>query len=105
MPKNLTAKVVTKSETPTVVQKYRASGPLPHPALLNQYDAETRKVIVEMAYRQSRHRQSLEKTIIQNNVDGEKKGMWISTAITVLMIACGTVLILNNKEVSGFLAI
>jgi uncharacterized membrane protein len=92
-------------ERELVAQSYQFSGPIPPPGLLNQYDVNTRRVIVDMASKQSQHRQAIEKAVIKNNVQNEKVGMWISATITMLMMLCGTTLLLFDKPIVGFLAV
>jgi uncharacterized membrane protein len=101
MPKSLTPK---KESRPRVVTQ-RFSGPIPPPALLNQYDVETRKVIVGMAQEQASHRQVLEKQIVQSNVSNERLGMWIAAIITIFMIGGGIYLVINDKNAVGFLLV
>lgn len=104
MVKNLTvSEKQEKHRSQLIAQSF--SGPLPPPALLNQYDVVTRKVIVGMAYKQSSHRQFLEKSVITSNISNEKTGMWIAAFITCFMIGGGIYLLMNDKGVVGFFLI
>ncbi|MBU0978950.1 MAG: hypothetical protein ABIJ03_04080 [Patescibacteria group bacterium] len=84
---------------------YQYSGPLPHPKLLQEFDEKTREKIVLMAVKQSIHRQSIEKTVIDSNKRNEFFGMIFSFLITVFMMLVGGLLIHENKNVIGFLTI
>jgi len=101
MSKNLAAEKESKPRA--VSQNFR--GPLPPPALLNQYDPETRRIIVNMALEQSKHRQTLEKSVITSNITNEKNGMWIAAFITCFMIGGGIYLLLFDKDIVGFFLI
>lgn len=86
-------------------QSYHYSGPIPHPALLNQYDPKTRKIIVAMAAKQSYHRQSIEASVIASNIWNERAGMLIAAFLTVLMLGSGMYLLMHDKDAVGFLLI
>jgi uncharacterized membrane protein len=84
------------------------SGPIPPADELIKYEqvcpgAADR--IIAMAESQSKHRQRLEDKVIGGNVQNEKMGMWLAFIITVGLILIGTYLIMNDKQVIGFLAI
>lgn len=101
MEKSLIASEKKKQQTARYIAQ-SFSGPLPPPTLLNQYDETTRKIIVSMAYKQSTHRQFLEKSVITSNIQNEKTGMWISAFLTVFMIGTGVYLLMNDKNGIGF---
>lgn len=67
MSRNLTTDTrdtrVSDKRNLVVSRRFEYSGPIPPPALLNQYDAYTRKIIIAMAHRQSLHRQSIESRV------------------------------------------
>ena len=102
MGKTLTPK--SEQKKTLVAQGFQFSGPIPHPSILNQYDPETRKILVDMAHQQSQHRQFIERTDIVSNVGNEKAGMIISAIITLSMMISGVFLLVNNKPTVGFLA-
>ena len=84
---------------------YEYSGPMPHPELLNQYDVKTRKEIVSLAVGQSKHRQFIEKKVVNSNVFNEKTGMILSFLLTAIMMIMGGFLVNNDKSVIGLLTI
>src|SRR5579859_1823520 len=107
MSKTTPAKIAEHEQNPqtqiekSVVAHSYYSGPIPHPALLNKYDPETRKIIVSMAERQSLHRQSIEASVIASNIWNERAGMFIAAALTFFMIGGGIYLLMNNKNAVG----
>ena len=101
MVKALTARSSQEKERARLVAR-GFSGPLPHPSILQQYDLATRKVIVDMAYKQSVHRQFLEKSVVTSNIANEQTGMWISACITIFMIGGGIYLLMHDKDGVGF---
>ena len=88
-----------------VGSSYHYSGPLPHPSLLNQYDLQTREVIVLMAKNQSFHRQSLERSVIKSNIKNERAGMFIAGLLTLAMMVSGVILLAIGKDVAGYASI
>lgn len=103
MSKQLTPRVLPQSESHIVAQAF--SGPLPPPTILNQYDEQTRHTIVKMADRQSLHRQSLERALLNSNITNEHTGMWIAAVLTAFMLICGVYLLINDKNAVGFLLV
>lgn len=102
MAKSLTPSEPKKRRNSSQLVAQSFSGPLPPPSLLNQYDEDTRKTIVDMAYQQSTHRQFLEKSVVSSNITNEKIGMFIATGITLFMIGGGIYLLMNDKNGIGF---
>jgi uncharacterized membrane protein len=111
MSKKLPSKAANplKSSTNTLIahtqSSYEFSGPIPHPSLLNAYDPETRRTIVEMAKEQSIHRHSLELSVIQSNIRNERTGMYLAAFLTFSLIAAGFCLVAIGKDVAGYLSI
>ena len=96
----ITVDTPTEKRPKYVAQRFR--GPLPPPAILNQYDPATRKIIVGMTHKQASHRQFLEKSVILSNISNEQTGMWIAAFITIFMISGGIYLMMNDKNGIGF---
>ncbi|MFN3580391.1 MAG: DUF2335 domain-containing protein [Pseudomonas sp.] len=65
------------------------SGPLPPPALLAQYDPETRKTIVAMAEREQLHSHEMHSRGLAGMIEKDKRGQrfGVSIAITGLLVA------------------
>lgn len=93
------------SQSEIVRHQVEFSGPLPPPSVLNKYDPEARKVIVDMADRQSRHRHMIERAVVLNGVRNERDGMLISATLIMFMMILGTILLLNDKPTTGFLTL
>lgn len=83
-------------------------GPLPHPALLEQYDQvapDGANRIIAMAESQQEHRQTLEKAVVLGNVSAQTRGQIIAAFISLLSIGGGIWLIAHDKDVQGLVAI
>lgn len=84
------------------------SGPLPPPALLEQYNqtiqngAERIMVLVE---NQSAHREDLERRVVTGNVANQTRGSWFAFVIMMTAILCGSGLIYIGKDTAGLTAI
>jgi len=86
----------------------RFSGPLPPPQLLKGYEeicSGAANRIIKMAESQSKHRQTLEKSVITSNIENEKIGMWMTFSLTILLMGFGIYLLINDKNIIAFLAI
>ena len=84
------------------------SGPLPDPETLikyNQVYPDLTKEIVEMAKKQSEHRQYLEKEQVISETKLRLRGQLIGGCAIVILIILGFVLILNDKNIAGASAV
>ena len=84
------------------------SGPLPDPETLikyNQVYPDLTKEIVEMAKKQSEHRQYLEKEQVISETKLRLRGQLIGGCAIVILIFLGFVLILNDKNIAGASAV
>ena len=84
------------------------SGPLPDPETLikyNQVYPDLAKEIVEMAKKQSEHRQYLEKEQVISETKLRLRGQLIGGCAIVILIILGFVLILNDKNIAGASAV
>ncbi|MBR0575670.1 DUF2335 domain-containing protein [Proteiniclasticum sp. BAD-10] len=84
------------------------SGPLPPPEIFEKYEeicpgAADR--ILSMAENQSTHRQQIEKAFIFSRNKQSIAGTYIAGAIATSAIICGTVLLLNDKNIQGIVVI
>jgi uncharacterized membrane protein len=61
--------------------------------------------IIKMAENQSKHRQQIEKKVINSNIANEKVGMIFAFILTAIFIISGATLILFDKQVAGYLAL
>lgn len=84
------------------------SGPFPDPETLikyNQVYPDLAKEIVEMAKKQSKHRQYLEKEQVISETKLRLRGQLIGGCAIVILIFLGFVLILNDKNIAGASAV
>ena len=84
------------------------SGPLPDPETLikyNQVYPDLAKEIVEMAKKQSEHRQYLEREQLISETKLRLRGQLIGGCAIVILIILGFVLILNDKNIAGASAV
>ena len=84
------------------------SGPLPDPETLIKYNQvyhNLAKEIVEMAKKQSEHRQYLEKEQVISETKLRLRGQLIGGCAIVILIFLGFVLILNDKNIAGASAV
>lgn len=106
-PNQVSKKTPRKTAGRLVARASAFSGPLPPPEILNGYEkvcpgAADR--VIKMAESQSKHRQSLEKSVVKSNIENEKTGMWMSLILTISIMGAGVYLILNDKNTVGFFA-
>jgi uncharacterized membrane protein len=90
------------------VAQYSFSGPLPPPEVLQKYESACKgssNRIIKMAENQSKHRQQIEKKVINSNIANEKVGMIFAFILTAIFIISGATLILFDKQVAGYLAL
>lgn len=81
------------------------SGPLPPPEILHSYNVVVpgaAERIVAMADRQSVHRQDLEKIVVKGNSRQQAFGTVTAFLLSLMVVAAGTFLIYNDKDVTGF---
>ena len=84
------------------------SGPLPNPETLIKYDKvypDLAKEIVEMAKKQSEHRQYLEREQVISETKLRLRWQLIGGCAIVILIILGFVLILNDKNIAGASAV
>jgi uncharacterized membrane protein len=84
------------------------SGPLPPPEALEKYNhvlpgAADR--IIAMAEVQSRHRQTIERTVIESNAFVQKVGPFLGFIVAMTAVVGGIILILKGKDGYGLAAI
>ena len=84
------------------------SGPLPDSETLikyNQVYPDLAKEIVEMAKKQSEHRQYLEREQVISETKLRLRGQLIGGCTIVVLIILGFILILNDKNIAGASAV
>src|SRR6266567_8816501 len=83
-------------------------GPLPHPWHLAEYEKISpgaAEKIITMAQEQAKHRQFLEKEVIESNIKKESRGMNYAFTLTIVMMLIGAFLLYNNKPTAGYFAL
>lgn len=66
------------------VRQTSFSGPLPHPDILNQFDEETRKTIVQMAVDDQKHVHEMNKTGLSGSILKDRRGQLCGVTIAVV---------------------
>jgi uncharacterized membrane protein len=82
----------------------RYSGPLPPPEVLENYDRivpGAAKKIIAMALRQSRHRQELERKVIESDIRRSRDGLWVGGALSLTSILLGAVAVFTGHDTAG----
>jgi len=105
---------ITKNQTPqntiitTRTQSISYEGPIPDPHTLQQYDRiqpGMAKEIIDMARDQSRHRQHLEKTVIEGNAKAQDLGLKLAFILAFSLFLGSFILILMDKPILGIATI
>lgn len=81
------------------------SAPLPPPEIFKKYPKEVQNAIVEQAKAQSKHRQSIEKSVVASDIKNSSKGMIFAFWLTMVMIVAGTLLVFLGQDIAGLIAI
>ena len=89
-------------------------GPLPHPDILNQFDEETRKIIVQMAVRDQEHVHEMNRKGLSGNILKDRIGQFcgLTIALGALWVAFettstnpGGALMLTGFSIVGMVAV
>jgi|SRR5271154_3497962 len=91
-----------------VSQQYSFSGPLPPPEVLEKYNQAMPGLaerIINMAEQQARHRQEIEKTVINSNAFVQKVGPFLGFIVAMTAVVGGVLLVLKGKDGYGLAAI
>jgi len=91
-----------------IVTREFFEGPIPHPSILSRYEQifpGAAKQILEMAERQSAHRQKLEAEIVHSDITNEKRGMNYSLIITLALLLIGAMLLILGKDTAGYFSL
>lgn len=107
MPKKLVKR--QKAGKPSIKLQRREifARPLPHPDTFARYEQICKgsaKRILKMAEKQSHHRQVLENKVVSTETRNETIGMIFSFIITLALMALGAYLIMNDKEITGYIS-
>lgn len=82
----------------------RFSGPLPPPEVLEGYERivpGAAKKLITMALRQSKHRQELERKVIESDVQRSRDGLWVGGALSLTSIILGAVAVFTGQDTAG----
>lgn len=66
------------------VRQTSFSGPLPHPDILNQFDEETRRTIVQMAVDDQKHVHEMNRTGLSGSILKDRRGQLCGVTIAVV---------------------
>jgi uncharacterized membrane protein len=91
-----------------VSQQYSFSGPLPPPEVLEKYNQAMPGLaerIICMAEQQARHRQEIEKTVVNSNAFVQKVGPFLGFVVAMTAVIGGIELVLKGKDGYGLAAI
>jgi len=91
-----------------VARAYSFTGPLPPPEVLEKYNQVLPGLaerIMAMAEQQSKHRQGLERTVVDSNAFVQKLGPFLGFFVAVTAVIGGIFLILKGKDGYGLAAI
>ena len=84
------------------------SGPLPEAGELENYERTCTGAadrIIVMAEQQLEHRHKMESSVVNSNIKNERLGMHYSFILTILLMAFGGWMIMEGKDIAGYLAI
>ena len=87
-------------------QEASFSGPLPHPTILKQYDeivSGAAERIIKMAEEQFSHRTSLERKVIDSDIQRSKIGQILGFIIAIAGLAVALIVTLRGYETAGIL--
>jgi len=91
-----------------VARAYSFSGPLPPPEVLEKYNQVIPGLaerIITMAEQQSKHRQGLERTVVESNAFVQKIGPFLGFIVAMTAVGGGIELILKGRDGYGLAAI
>jgi len=93
-------------KTPMQVTSVSAefAGPIPHPAILEQYDRVvpgSAERILAMAERQSAHRIELEGCVIRSDIRKSERGQWFGLIVALSGLAAAVALGIAGHGVAG----
>jgi uncharacterized membrane protein len=98
----------TQSTSLTQVQAEFFSGPIPPPSYLARYNdvvPNGADRIISMAEKQSTHRESLEKQVVEGNLTAQSRGQIEAFILALIVILGGIYLMATGKSGWGFAAI
>ena len=89
----------------TVLQKLEIyQGDLPHPSILEGYNAlypEAAKKIIAHGIAETEYRREQERKFLSAQIAERKRGQYLGFVLALLMILCGSYMILNGHTVAG----
>ena len=89
----------------TVLQKLEIyQGDLPHPSILEGYNAlypEAVKKIIDNGIAETEYRREQERKFLSAQIAERKRGQYLGFVLALLMILCGSYMILNGHTVAG----
>jgi uncharacterized membrane protein len=81
------------------------SGPLPPPAVFNQYPVAVQEAMMSMAKSQMNHRQKIESRVVKSNTSNSALGMKLAFWLSITMMIGGCVLLGLGHSLAGLVAL
>lgn len=94
-------------KNPSIVQSLQIEqrqGPLPKPSDLHEYDVVVpgaAERIIKMAEEQAKHRQDLERSVIQSDIRDGRTGLFLGFIIGIVAILGGAYCIAQGHSIAG----
>ncbi|WP_164505112.1 DUF2335 domain-containing protein [Companilactobacillus hulinensis] len=88
----------------SIITSTHFSGPIPRPEILKKYGEivpEAPRKIIDNSINEAEHRRKFDDMALNATVHENNKRLNLATLVCMTMIICGTVLILNNHEITG----
>lgn len=108
--RNLPSKQTKTSSSPHQITLQNKSfsthfeGPIPPPEILHQYDQVlpgAAERIISMAENQAKHRQLLEKSVIESEIKDSRMGLYFGFLVSLIALLMGTYCIIQGYSISG----
>lgn len=95
----------SSGETAVLAALVRQSftGPLPPPNLFAQYDAETRRAILDMAQREQVHVHDMQRSGLHGAIAKDRRGQWIGGSIAVSGLIAAAVIAPHSAAAAGII--
>jgi len=95
----------SSGETAVLAALVRQSftGPLPPPTLFAQYDAETRRAILQMAEREQTHVHEMQRRGLDGAITKDRRGQWIGGAIAISGLIAAVVIAPHSAVAAGII--
>lgn len=79
------------------------SGPIPPPDVLNQFDEETRRTIVQMAVDDQKHVHMMNQTGLQGSINKDRRGQMCGVTIAVVGLIAAVLIAPHSAVAAGLI--